>query len=188
MTEPPGGVLPVHFPSHDVTSESQRLGASVNGHQLHKGRGGNGRNALGFRKAGAWLGLVEHHDDDGQPLADDLPDEEYADQDVLASEEIPIGQRAVDEGFQVASVQPQNFLDAHTIGEYFRQDIPVIINLHDMDAPDAKRIVDFASGLTFGRRGDVERLSSRVFLLMPPHSSILREQGTMTSKEFFNQT
>ncbi len=142
---------------------------------------------MGFRKAGAWLGLVEHADDE-QMLPDDLPGAAYADEDVLASEEMPIELGAADEGFQVASVQPQNFMDAHTIGEYFRQDIPVIINLHDMDAPDAKRIVDFASGLTFGRRGDVERLSSRVFLLMPPHSSILREQGTLTSKEFFNQT
>jgi cell division inhibitor SepF len=142
---------------------------------------------LSFRKAGAWLGLVEHAHEEQLP-DEDFPGEAYADEDVVASEEPPIGAVAAQEGFQVASVQPQNFLDAHTIGEYFRQDIPVIINLHDMDAPDAKRIVDFASGLTFGRRGDVERLSSRVFLLMPPHSSILREQGTMTSKEFFNQT
>ena len=142
---------------------------------------------MGFRKAGAWLGLVEHAHE--EPLPDeDFPGEVYAEEDVLASEEIPIDLGPAVEGFQVASVQPQNFLDAHTIGEYFRQDIPVVINLHDMDAPDAKRIVDFASGLTFGRRGDVERLSARVFLLMPPHSSILREQGTLNSKEFFNQT
>jgi cell division inhibitor SepF len=144
---------------------------------------------VGFRKAGAWLGLVEHADDE-QFHPEDDPGEAYAyaDDEALTGEEAFIDPVGADEGFRVASVQPQNFLDAHTIGEYFRQDIPVIINLHDMDTPDAKRIVDFASGLTFGRRGDVERLSSRVFLLMPPHSSILREQGTLTSKEFFNQT
>ena len=141
---------------------------------------------MGFRKAGAWLGLTAHAEEQEYP--EDPPGEAYLDEDTLASEELPADLGAEGDGFQVASVQPQNFLDAHTIGEYFRQDIPVIINLHDMDAPDAKRIVDFASGLTFGRRGDVERLSSRVFLLMPPHSSILREQGTLNSKEFFNQT
>jgi cell division inhibitor SepF len=142
---------------------------------------------VGFRKAGTWLGLVEHSDED-QQHPEDSSGEAYANDEALTGEEAPAGLGAADEGFQVASVQAQNFLDAHTIGEYFRQDIPVIINLHDLDAPDAKRIVDFASGLTFGRRGEVERLSSRVFLLMPPHSSILREQGTLTSKEFFNQT
>lgn len=141
---------------------------------------------MGFRKAGAWLGLAAH--DDEQVSLEDPPAETYFEEDVLDSEEFTVDEGITADGFQVASVQPQNFLDAHTIGEYFRQDIPVIINLHDMDAPDAKRIVDFASGLTFGRRGDVERLSSRVFLLMPPHSSILRDQGTLTSKEFFNQT
>jgi cell division inhibitor SepF len=138
---------------------------------------------VGLRRAGAWLGLVE---DDG----DDLSDEDrsvggtYADDDdELEAEAAETGSRA----YQIASVHAKNFRDAHTIGEYFRQDIPVIINLTDMSAPDAKRIVDFASGLIFGRRGDIERLSSRVFLIMPPNCSVLKDHGALTDEGFFNQ-
>jgi cell division inhibitor SepF len=85
-------------------------------------------------------------------------------------------------------VRPQTFRDAHTIGKYFRKDIPVIINLVDLDAADAKRFVDFASGLVFGRRGDMERLSSRIFLVLPYHTRILKEPGTSADQGFFNQT
>jgi cell division inhibitor SepF len=63
----------------------------------------------------------------------------------------------------------------------------VIINLHGMSAADAKRIVDFASGLIFGRRGDIERLSSRVFLIMPAHGRILKDPAPPPDKTFFNQ-
>ena len=56
-----------------------------------------------------------------------------------------------------------------------------------MTGADAKRIVDFASGLIFGREGDIERVSSRVFLILPKHFRILKESGALNDKEFFNQ-
>jgi cell division inhibitor SepF len=136
---------------------------------------------VGFRKAGVWLGLVEE-DDEVLIYDADLSGDSYADEDQ------PSGQAAVGEGFEIATVRPQTFRDAHTIGEYFRQDIPVIINLVDLDAADAKRFVDFASGLVFGRRGDMERLSSRIFLVLPYHTRILKEPGTSADEGFFNQT
>jgi cell division inhibitor SepF len=142
---------------------------------------------VGFRKAGVWLGLVE--EDDEVLIYDEyLSGDPYADEDPPPSRVAPLDQAAVGHGFQIATVRPQTFRDAHTIGEYFRQDIPVIINLVDLDASDAKRFVDFASGLIFGRRGDIERLSSRIFLILPIHSRILREPGTSADEGFFNQT
>lgn len=138
---------------------------------------------MGLRKTGTWLGLVE----DEPIYAEQPPDGAYADDDPLAGQDGFSDQAAADEGFQIASLQPQNFRDARTIGEYFRQDIPVIFNLQGMDTPDAKRIVDFASGLAFGRWGSIERLSSRVFLLLPPHASILTEHSALTDEGFFNQ-
>ena len=134
---------------------------------------------MGLRSTGAWLGLVEH--DDEPIYAEPPPGEAYDDEDQ------PAGQEALTPGFQIAAVEPQNFGDARTVGEYFRQDVPVIINLHGMDGPDAKRIVDFASGLAFGRRGSIERLSSRVFLLLPPGGSIVKGHGPLAEEGFFNQ-
>lgn len=140
---------------------------------------------MGLRKAAAWMGLVEHDGDD-LSYEEASPSDAYADDEPLHSNEATEGPLA-EAGFQIASIKAQNFGDAHTIGEYFRQDIPVIINLNDMTAADAKRIVDFAAGLIFGRRGDIERVSSRVFLILPPHFRTLKERGTLTDSELFNQ-
>jgi cell division inhibitor SepF len=138
---------------------------------------------VGLRKTGTWLGLVQ----DEPIYAEQPPGGAYPDDDPLAGQDGFGDPAPADEGFQIASLQPQNFRDARTIGEYFRLDIPVIFNLQGMDTPDAKRIVDFASGLAFGRQGSLERLSSRVFLLLPQHASILTEHSALTDEGFFNQ-
>jgi cell division inhibitor SepF len=138
---------------------------------------------LGLRKTGTWLGLVED-----EPLyAEQQPSDAYADDGSLGDEDGFSAQAAAAPGFQIASLQPRNFRDARTIGEYFREDIPVIFNLEAMDLADAKRIVDFACGLTFGRRGSIERLSSRMFLLLPQDASILTAPSGLTDEGFFNQ-
>ncbi|WP_018655465.1 cell division protein SepF [Actinomadura flavalba] len=135
---------------------------------------------MGLRKAGAWLGIVEEgdvmdpHDDRYPGDAFDGPDE-------------PGDAISGPEGVQIAMVRPQTFLDAATVGEYFRQDLPVIINLCDMEDADAKRIVDFASGLILGRQGDIARLSRRIFLILPANSNLITDQGTRTDEGFFNQ-
>ncbi len=77
-------------------------------------------------------------------------------------------------GIQTVIVRLRNFRDAATVGEYFRQEIPVIINLEDMDNADATRMIDFVSGLIIGLRGDVERISRRAFLIMPADATIIR--------------
>lgn len=137
---------------------------------------------MGLRSVGAWLGLIEQNDGSlaDEYSAEDTGDEEYDD-------ESPDSQVATANGFQIAVARPRNFRDAATIGEYFRQDIPVIINLEDMPDPDARRIIDFASGLILGRRGEIERLSRRFFLLLPADSTIHIAQEGLTEEGFFNQ-
>ena len=136
------------------------------------------------RNARDWLGLVEH---DNDPMVDD---DGYASEDVSEVEdydEIPGGQLAMGYGFQIAVVRPRNFQDAATVGEYFRQEIPVIINLEDMDNADATRIIDFMSGLILGRCGDLERISRRTFLIMPAGGAIITGHDALTEEGFFNQ-
>jgi Cell division protein SepF len=91
------------------------------------------------------------------------------------------------DGIQIAVVRPRNFRDGATIGEYFRQEIPVIINLEDMDNAEAERIIDFASGLILGLCGDIERLSRRTFLIVPSGATILTTHNALTEEGFFNQ-
>ncbi|MFG2498798.1 cell division protein SepF [Streptomyces sp. NPDC048441] len=143
------------------------------------------------RKASAWLGLVddnnnderyyEGYDDDGA----EGPGEAWVtDPRVRVATEA-----AEEEGRRIGTVTPDSFRDARGIGELFRDGVPVIINLTSMEPGDAKRVVDFAAGLTFGLRGSIERVATRVFLLTPADTQIVNGEATSRPADgFFNQS
>ena len=76
---------------------------------------------------------------------------------------------------RITTLHPRTYNEARTIGENFREGVPVIMNLGEMDDADAKRLVDFAAGLVFGVRGTIERVTNKVFLLSPPNVSVAAE-------------
>ena len=71
------------------------------------------------------------------------------------------------DSYRITTLHPRNYNDARTVGEYFRDGTPVIMNLTDMEDADAKRLVDFAAGLVFALHGTIERVTAKVFLLSP---------------------
>ena len=77
---------------------------------------------------------------------------------------------------EILTVHPRQYRDAQAIAEAFRDGIPVIINLSQMNDGDARRLIDFASGLSQGLLGKIERVTNKVFLLSPQHVSVLGEQ------------
>jgi cell division inhibitor SepF len=93
------------------------------------------------------------------------------------------------DAYRITTVHPRNYNEARIIGEHFRDGTPVIMNLTDMDDSDAKRLVDFSAGLVFGRRGSIERVTQKVFLLTPANVEITAEdKSRMAGAGFFNQS
>jgi cell division inhibitor SepF len=90
--------------------------------------------------------------------------------------------------YQITSLHPRTYNEARTIGEHFRQNTPVIMNLTEMDDADAKRLVDFAAGLTFGLHGRLERVTAKVFLLSPHNVSVTAQDKARIENGFFNQS
>lgn len=64
-------------------------------------------------------------------------------------------------------VIPADFNDAQQLGDRFKSNQPVIINLQGADLDLARRVIDFASGLCYGLGGQMERVASQVYLLTP---------------------
>lgn len=73
---------------------------------------------------------------------------------------------------RIQTIKPRSYSDARLIGEAFRQGVPVIMNLTEMTDAEAKRLVDFSAGLSFGLHGNIERVTTAVFLLSPAHVEI----------------
>lgn len=78
---------------------------------------------------------------------------------------------------EILTVHPRQYRDAQMIAESFREGVPVIINLSQMSDNDARRLIDFASGLSQGLYGKIERVTSKVFLLSPAHVVVSGESG-----------
>jgi cell division inhibitor SepF len=89
---------------------------------------------------------------------------------------------------RIASVKPTGFESAREIGEHVRAGTPVIMDVSGMPDGDAKRLVDFASGLVFGTRGSIERIARRVFLLAPPEAEVVVIDGARDDSGFYNQS
>lgn len=81
-------------------------------------------------------------------------------------------------------VEPRTFGEAQAIADKFRDGMPVIMNLTMTDPELAKRLIDFASGLTYGLRGGLQKVSEKVFMLTPANVDVsavqraaLRDKG-----------
>jgi cell division inhibitor SepF len=89
---------------------------------------------------------------------------------------------------RITTVHPRSYNEARTIGERYREGIPVIINLTELDDAAAKRLVDFAAGLAFALRGSIDKVTSRVFLLSPSGVEVSAEDRRRLAEcGFFRQ-
>ncbi len=92
-------------------------------------------------------------------------------------------------GVQVHLVVPKNFNDAQQVADQFKNELPVILNLQGSDTELAKRLIDFASGLTYALDGGMQRIADKVFLLTPRNVEVsAEERARLIEKGFFNQS
>ena len=90
---------------------------------------------------------------------------------------------------QVHLVVPKNFNDAQQIADRFKHAVPVILNLQTTDTDLSKRLIDFASGLTYALDGGMQRIADKVFLLTPRNVEVsAEERARLIEKGFFNQS
>ena len=77
---------------------------------------------------------------------------------------------------RVHLVVPRSFNDAQQLADRFKAGIPVILNLQGTDAELSKRLIDFASGLTYALNGGMQRVADKVFLLTPQNVQVSAEE------------
>lgn len=131
-----------------------------------------------LRKTMVYLGLADEEFDyeDDAPMAPAAPVAPVAQSSgrgqVTPLRRTPTKTAGPTDMNEILTVHPRQYKDAQVIAENFREGIPVIINLSQMSEPDARRLVDFASGLSQGLYGKIERVTNKVFLLSPAHVAV----------------
>jgi cell division inhibitor SepF len=90
---------------------------------------------------------------------------------------------------RVHLVIPKSFNDAQQVADRFKDGVPVILNLQSSDTDLSKRLIDFASGLTYALDGGMQRIADKVFLLTPRNVEVsAEERARLIEKGFFNQS
>ena len=99
----------------------------------------------------------------------------------------PVGNGGADS--QVHLVTPRTFNDAQEVADKFKRSIPVIMNLQGTDTELSRRLIDFASGLTYALNGGMQKIAEKTFLLTPRNVEVSAEQqARLVEKGFFNQS
>jgi cell division inhibitor SepF len=90
---------------------------------------------------------------------------------------------------RVHLVVPRSFNDAQQIADRYKQGTPVILNLQSSEQDLSKRLIDFASGLTYALDGAMQRVADKVFLLTPRNVEVSAEERArlLEGGGFFNQ-
>lgn len=133
-----------------------------------------------LKKTMVYLGLADEEEifEDAAPQA---PARAHRERDVEEQSPAPVTplrrptavrQPAAGAVNEILTVHPKQYRDAQLIAESFREGIPVIINLSQMSDAEARRLIDFASGLSLGLYGRIERVTSKVFLLSPENIAV----------------
>lgn len=68
---------------------------------------------------------------------------------------------------KVVILAPQNILEARELCDHLKSNKPVIMNVEGVDTPVAQRMVDFLSGAVYCLDGDIQKISSGIFLATP---------------------
>lgn len=63
--------------------------------------------------------------------------------------------------------QPTCYNDVEEVGTYLKSKKSVIINLENVGKEDARRVLDFLSGATFMIEGNIQKVSSLIYLMTP---------------------
>jgi len=106
---------------------------------------------------------------------------------VAAGSRVPNGRSAGE--LRVHLVIPKSFNDAQDVADKFKDAIPVIINFQGADTDLSRRLIDFASGLTYALDGGMQRIADKVFLLTPRNVEVsAEERARLIEKGFFNQS
>jgi cell division inhibitor SepF len=77
---------------------------------------------------------------------------------------------------KVHVLAPTQFADAQEIGDRFKSNQPVIVNLQAGDRELSRRMIDFCSGVTYALGGSMDKVADQVFLLTPSNVEVSAEE------------
>lgn len=68
---------------------------------------------------------------------------------------------------QIVLARPTDFSEVKSIGDDLNSSKTVLLNLETVKSEDAKRILDFLSGVAYANGADIKMMAQKTFAIMP---------------------
>lgn len=77
--------------------------------------------------------------------------------------------------FKMVVVHPESFEDTQDICDHLKNKKPVVVNVEDIETEQARRIIDFLSGSIYALDGNIQKVSSNIFIVAPSNVNIMAD-------------
>ena len=74
---------------------------------------------------------------------------------------------------QVVLTKPENFGEASAIADNLNQKRTVVLNLESANREEARRLVDFLSGVAYANGGQLKRIANSTFIITPYNVDVM---------------
>ncbi|MDD8048553.1 MAG: cell division protein SepF [Thomasclavelia sp.] len=75
-------------------------------------------------------------------------------------------------GSNLVLFEPRSFGDSQNIAQHLTSRRAAVVNLHRLQKDQAKRVVDFLSGVIYAIDGDIQKIGPKIFLCTPKNISV----------------
>jgi cell division inhibitor SepF len=104
-------------------------------------------------------------------------DSALADAGVIVQESDTPSVRTITEAeLRTQIIAARSYSDAQALADYIRAALPVVLDLRKVEPAMVRRLVDFASGLTYALGGSMRKIGQGVILVTPANVNIPRDE------------
>lgn len=121
-----------------------------------------------------------NEDGDGEDIAEDydavevdtVPKTSLFEQAKLSKTSEAVKSLNMNKDSHLVLFEPRSFGETQDIANYLKTKKATVVNLHRLQKDQAKRVVDFLSGVIYAIEGDIQRIGPKIFLCTPRNISV----------------
>lgn len=88
--------------------------------------------------------------------------------------------KSLNKDSQLVLFEPRAYSETQDIADYLKQKRATVVNLHRLDKGQAKRVIDFLTGVIYAIEGDIQQIGPMIFLCAPKNIGV---SGNITMDE-----
>jgi FtsZ-interacting cell division protein YlmF len=95
---------------------------------------------------------------------------------VIRPPDTPLVRTVSDTDLESEVIVATSYSDAQLLADHIRSTIPVVLDLRKVEPAMVRRLVDFASGLTYALGGSMRKIGQGVILVTPQNINLSRDE------------